>query len=484
MVKKAAAKSFDVLIIGGGPGGLAIGSLLARDGVKTAIIEKQSAPGGRLRSVDFHGCRVDSAIHFLVSLAGAVERTYTYKMFTELRLPFEYKTVPWPMAKITKEKPGQIEFFTMDPKLGAANFFAFFAFATGVDMDESTRTELTRIATITEDMSEQECRKVVNVSFADWLEKNTQDPMAKAVLQNMGPIIGAPIKDVNFGMVANAFGTFNRVGAPLIWYPKNGTLETAIIAPLAGYFKEHGGKIITKRAVRNVIIERGRAKGVIASDDDNSFMMEEYTAPVVICAMPLFQAVAQNIIKRSTLTKDWAETVKRAADLAIHDLSGFYLLDRDVIPRDGHGWIHMFDTDYGIPTYVGDLCLGTYTNAREVPGKQLVCGLVVGSSEANNFGIPTRMDMVRAGRRKWLAAAEKAYPGFNKAIQYEGMNLQLNFTRYAYAVSPVELDIQSPNIKGLYFAGDSIWSIGTPMSDKCFQIAFPLRERVLQYLRA
>ena len=77
---------------------------------------------------------------------------------------------------------------------------------------------------------------------------------------------------------------------------------------------------------------------------------------------------------------------------------------------------------------------------------------------------------------------EKAFPGFNDAIEFEGTNLQLNSTRYAYAVVPKEIDVQSPNIKGLYFGGDSIRSIGTPMSDKCFQLASPICERVLDYL--
>jgi len=83
---------------------------------------------------------------------------------------------------------------------------------------------------------------------------------------------------------------------------------------------------------------------------------------------------------------------------------------------------------------------------------------------------------------RWKDAVEKAFPGFNDAIEFESINLQLNFVRYAYAVVPKEIDIQSPNIKGLYFGGDSIRSIGTPMSDKCFQLAFPICERVLDYL--
>ncbi|MEE8471367.1 MAG: hypothetical protein V3S51_08565, partial [Dehalococcoidia bacterium] len=97
--------------------------------------------------------------------------------------------------------------------------------------------------------------------------------------------------------------------------------------------------------------------------------------------------------------------------------------------------------------------------------------------------LATSMEKVREGHRRWKDAMEKAFPGFAESIEYEGKNLQLNFTRYAYAVVPMEIDIQSPNIEGLYFAGDSIWSVGAPMSDKVFQIAFPLCERILEYTR-
>lgn len=475
---------FDVIIIGGGPGGLAIGSLLAREGVDSVIIEKDPVVGGRYRSVDFHGCRVDCAIHFPVSLFGSVEKTYIYRLFAHLGLPMEYKIVPWPMGLVSKEKPGQIEFFTMDPKLGAGNFFEFFAFATGMTMSDSAKKELLRIAEITADMSEEECRKVVGICFADWIDKNVEDPIAQAVLHGMGPIIGAPIKDVNFGMVANAFGTFTHSGAPLIWYPKHGTLEDAVIAPMAKYYADHGGKVITNRTARSITIENGKAKGVVVQDDQNRFMLEEYSAPVVISAIPIFEAVAKNVLRREFLTEDWAESIRRCGELAIYDMSGFFLLREDVLPREDHGWVHIFDVDYGIPTYVGDWALGSFTNAQEPPGKQLVCSIVIGSTEATHFGLTASMEKVREGNRRWKEAMEKAFPGFAQSIEFEGMNLQLNFSRYAYAVVPTEIDIQSPNIQGLYFGGDSIWSVGSAASDKAFQIAFPLCERVLEYMRS
>jgi len=475
---------FDVVIAGGGPGGLAAGCLLAKEGLSTAIIEKDPVPGGRYRSVDFHGCRVDSAIHLLVSLAGSVEKTSIHEFFTHLGLPLEYKVLPWAMGMVTKEKPGEIDCFEMDPKLGAANFFEFFAFATGVEMADSAKDELMRVASICADMSEEECRKVVGVSFADWIDENVHDPIAQAVMNGMESVVGAPSRDLNFGYVAKSWGTFVSSGAPLLWYPSNDTLENAFIAPMVKYFVDHGGEIITNRTVRDIVVQDGKVKGVVAADHRNRFMLEEYNAPAVICAIPIFQAVARNILRPELLTEDWAESIRRCAALSGPDLAGFFLLREEVVPRDGHGYVHIFDSDYGIPTYMGDLALGSFTNAQEVPGKQLVSFLVIGSTAISPFGLDPSIDTVRTAHRRWKESVEKAFPGFNDAIEHEGMNLQLNFTRYAYAVVETEIDIQSPNIQGLYFGGDSIWAVGNPMSDKCFQIAFPLCERILEYVRS
>ena len=475
-------KDFDVIIVGGGPGGLAAGCLLAKEGVKSAIIERAPALGGRLRSVNFHGCRVDSATHFFASQYGSAEKTFCYKLFNHLGLPLKNKAVPWTMSLVTKEKPGKIDYFAMDPKLGAENFFEFFAFCTGVSMGEESMKEIKRIAAITEDMSEEECRKVVNVSFADWIVKNVKDPITQAILNGMAPIVGAPIKDINFGMVANSMGTFNRMGAIHIWYPKPGPLEDAIIAPLTKYYKDHGGKIITNRRVRSIDIEKRTATGVVAQDESNCNMLEEYSSSAVICAIPIFEAVARNVIGKEFLRKDWAESIRKCGELAGHDLSGFFLLREKVLPEKGYGWIHVFDADYGVPTYMGDLTLGSYTDAKVPPGKQLVCSMIPGSLEATDFGLTAPMEKVREAHERWKDSVEKAFPGFKKAIQYEGMNLQLGFTRYAYAVVPVEIDFQPPNLKGLYFAGDSIRSVSTQMSDKCFHIAFPVCESIMDYL--
>ncbi|MCJ7522795.1 MAG: hypothetical protein MUP21_11380, partial [Dehalococcoidia bacterium] len=59
-----------------------------------------------------------------------------------------------------------------------------------------------------------------------------------------------------------------------------------------------------------------------------------------------------------------------------------------------------------------------------------------------------------------------------------------NWGRYAWAKVPAEIDIESPNIKGLYFGGDSIRSVASMVSDKIYQMAFPLLERILAHIRS
>ena len=158
---------FDVLIIGGGPGGLTIGSLLAKDGVKSAIIEKEPNLGGRYRSIVFHGCRSDNGVRMPTALVRKPEQTFMYKFLSHMGIaPKKTKEIDWTMGMVRKDKSDKIEYFAMDPKRGVDNFFEFFAFGSGLPMEAPSRKALATAFRIMEDTSEQECRKMVNISFA------------------------------------------------------------------------------------------------------------------------------------------------------------------------------------------------------------------------------------------------------------------------------------------------------------------------------
>lgn len=476
---------FEVLIIGGGPGGLTIGSLLAKEGISSAIIEREPNLGGRYRSIDFQGCRSDNGVRMPTALVRKPEETFMYKYLAHMGIaPAGTKEINWTMGLLNKDNPNRIEYFSMDPSKGVDNFFDFFAFGSGLPMEEPSRQSLSKAFRIMEDTSEEECRKLINVSFDDWINKNVEDPIANAVLHLVSPLMGAAATDVSYGTFANVFGVFPRVGALLFWYPKQGNMEDMVITPLTKYYKDHGGTVLTNRRARSILIENGQTKGAIVHNNETRFL-EEYSAPIVICAIPIFEAVARNVLRREFLTEDWAEAIELCGRLTYEDLSVFYLLREEVIPKDGYGWIHLFDPDYGLPTYVGDICLGyPLFNVAEPPGKQYLYSYIPGGLPDTHFGLTSPPEIVNEAIRRWEDAVEKAFPGFNNAIEHKGMSLQLNWGRYAWAKVPTEIDLQSPNIRGLYFAGDSIWSVASMVSDKVYQMAFPLCERILDHIRS
>src|SRR3990170_4008939 len=58
------ARKYDAVIIGAGIGGLTCGSILAKNGFKTLIIEQHSIPGGYCTSFERNGFVFDAAVHF------------------------------------------------------------------------------------------------------------------------------------------------------------------------------------------------------------------------------------------------------------------------------------------------------------------------------------------------------------------------------------------------------------------------------------
>ena len=312
------------------------------------------------------------------------EETYMHKFLAHMGFEVDTKVVPWTMGKVSRDNPDRIEYFTMDVGKGVENFFDFFAFGSGLEMEEPTRQAMMKAFRLMEDTSEEECRKLVNLTFADWTEKFIEDPIAKTVLELAAPLMGAPANVVNYGAFANVMGTFPRVGALLFWYPKHGTMEDMVISPLARYYRENGGTVLANRGARSIEIQNGRATGVVAQNNETR-LIEEYEGQAVICAVPIFEAIGRNLLATEHLTKDWAQAIELCSRLSYDDLSVFYILSHDVFPRDGHGWVHIFDSDYGLPTYVGDWCVGSQYNVTEPPGKQFIYSYIPG-------GLPPRVD--------------------------------------------------------------------------------------------
>lgn len=80
---------YDVVIIGSGMGGLACGLILAKEGMRVRIVERNAVPGGCLQSFRRSGCLFDTGIHYVGSLhEGQIMHQYLkyFGVLPELRI--------------------------------------------------------------------------------------------------------------------------------------------------------------------------------------------------------------------------------------------------------------------------------------------------------------------------------------------------------------------------------------------------------------
>lgn len=472
-------KTFDAAVIGGGPGGLAIGALLAKNGMKVLIIEKGLELGGRYRAVTFKGCRADNGVHLLTGYVDSIQETFCKRVFNDLGLPLEQKEVFWTMGLVGRKGPGEIEFFSIDRKKGVSNFFEFFAFGSGMDMGEETRSEMKRIFEIMGRMTMEEKRKLINTSWSTWLEQNCRDPLVSMVLSVQSQLSGCEAEDAAAGEIIGYYSPFHASGAVPFWYPADGILQDIIIDPLAAYIRRAGGDILTHCRVREVEIKDGIVQGLWYTDCNNE-SIHRVRAPVVVSAVPIHQATGERgILDPALFPKDWKEAIRSYAQRADEDLTGFYLLEEKVIPDDYYGWIHLFDEGDGIPNYVGDWLEGRFVNARVPKGKQLVYTFITARNSLAPFGLQSDLNQVEKALNNWEDAMDKAFPGFRTKIEHKAHTLQLNWGRYTWALVPTEVKVKCPTVQGLYFAGDSVHTVASLASDKVYEVAKYCEEAIL-----
>ena len=470
---------YEAIVIGGGPGGLAIGSLLSKRGLKVAVLEKNPWLGGRMRSIAFAGCRVDNGVHLMTGSVRSKEETFCKRMFDQLGLPLQQKDVRWTMGLVGRKGSDKIEFFTMDRSKGIQSFFDFFAFGANMEMPEPAKQDMKKLFEAMADLSYEERRQLVNISWKDYMEANCPNPLVRAVFSVEAQLSGSAPDQISAGSRASYFHCFTESGAVPFWYPAEGTLEDAVVQPLARSIEKSGGAVIRNCGARKVMIEGDRVTGVWARDNASDTLCE-FRAPRVVSAVPIYCEVGEGrLLPKEIFPATWLKAVEVGASLSDEDLTGLYLLKKKVIPDEYYGWIHLFDAgSSGMATYVGDWLKGDFVNARVPPGKQLISTFITANNNTAKFGMDSDRAAVKKALAAWEQAMEKAFPGFQNNIEQRQLTLQLNWGRHALGLVSEEIDVKLPSLKGLYFAGDSVRNVASLASDKVFEIALYCDEAI------
>ena len=257
--------NYDVIIIGAGMGGLTAGALLAKDGLKTLVIEKHSIPGGYATSFKRKDFWFDSVLD---AISGCHNGGWIWQALKRLGLEKE------------------IEFTRLDPI--RSDIFPDFRFDVKADIDLfisdlqslspkdakaiseifSIMKELHHVVmTLPADIIWKDPRieakyplfyKYKHKTFKGLLDEYVQDERIRAILCDRCAFMGLPPSKVS------AIG----MSAMIITYGMNGGYRVKGLTQrfpdaLAGSIKNNGGNIIYNTTVDKIIIEGNRAAGVV-----------------------------------------------------------------------------------------------------------------------------------------------------------------------------------------------------------------------------
>ncbi len=450
---------YDVIIVGGGPGGLSNAAILAKNGKKVLLMEKDGQVGGRAIEVPYKGHKINLSWHQIEEPGSGLTKIFQY-VGKELR--------QGPMARGLP--------LYIDGKWTRMQ-----------DLYAKERGDLKKIVKeIVEDLSWDEIENLDDQPIRPWLRKRTRSDGIVTLFEVIHIYEGITLNWWDHSLSEN------------LWMRKLHYTEKNIISyafsPLGGYKKvwndladgvlENGGEIRLNAPVRDIVIENGKVKGVevethgpiMATDYPETEMIE---APCVISTLPCWNAL--DIVDESLLPGWYVDQIKflardelRSAWLGIYagvpETVSFF--DQGEMP----GWWQGSRTGkYGIFGIVTDL---TYFDPSISPrGEHLFA--VWACIDQKYIRLPRR-ELERIFSELEMEV-EELFPIYKKRlwkVRHIGYNPTYTPLWRPGAVGRYRPDVEVPAVEGLYFAGDTFRGRSAGM-DRAGRIAMTVSEKVL-----
>lgn len=281
----------DVIIIGGGFGGLSTGALLASNGVNVLVLDRNQVLGGRAKSVDKEGFVVDNGLHSNRFAADGPAAAVLKSVGQNLEFVKEEGSISYVYhkRKLMKAPSSAQEFLTTEL------------------ISEQARAEVARVLV---QMSLENPDEWYPQTFLEFINKFTNNEEAKEFLRLIGGFIIAPqIEETSAGEVIY-FMQQAQKSAQAVATPIGGARQ--IIEKLSATV-EGRGQIRKGAKVDQILVKQGKVSGVKAGKETFTSKAVVFTPPVqqlfnVIEARhfpPTFVNYARNLIPTSGVSIDF-----------------------------------------------------------------------------------------------------------------------------------------------------------------------------------
>jgi all-trans-retinol 13,14-reductase len=256
-------KSYDVLIIGSGMGGLVCGDILSREGYRVCILEKNKQIGGCLQIFTRNRVVFDSGVHYLGGLEpgqnlyqifkylGLMERLKLEKMdesFDRILLegdPKEYRLaqgyerfVANLLHDFPLEEAGIRQY--CDKIREVCDRFPMYRLHTNGDLEEK--------------------KQVWDISAKDYIASVSSDQTLRAVLGGNNMLYAGSGERTPFYVHALILNSYIESA----WRCVDGGSQIA--RGMAANIRSRGGELLTRKEVSRIVVEGDRVSGVELSD--------------------------------------------------------------------------------------------------------------------------------------------------------------------------------------------------------------------------
>jgi phytoene dehydrogenase-like protein len=332
---------FDVIVIGVGPGGSSVAALLAKEGKKVLLLDKNKSAGGRMMPI--HN-----------------SQGFHYEMFPINGVPANNSQFEYVLKKIGKEADitrvsaqefGLSDLMYVEDKQGHLRHDVMgenqIAMMKLLNISITDFKGISRIKKLYEDiakMSEEEIRKLSMTSAKDFVDSYGELPSSFRTF--FLATICEGVFEMTFDKVAASdfvrmVQLTQRDGAGRYYEYGIGR----VFEVFAKTVEECGGTVLYKSRVKTIDVEEGHVQGVTLESG------ESYSAPVVISSAGIRQTVL-NLVGEKYFDSQYCQKIKDL-ELNLSCIGYRYILDAPVLKN-------------AMITYFPEGCLETYEGFKEM----------------------------------------------------------------------------------------------------------------------